>query len=113
MALVGTYDTEHHQAKLLLLDPQAVAYEWILRYIDNLNDMIDTESDYGRTDPIDIVELLEVAESHRGGSWGDYIVRGGAFEGYSLDMTFWDMYSTLLGEEIPQEDRNSFFSCSC
>lgn len=107
MALVGTYDTEHHKAKLLLLDPQAVAYEWIIHYVENLNDMVDHGSS------ITLEELLETADSHRGGSWGDYIVRGGAFEGYSLDMTFWDMYSTLLGEEIPQEDRNSFFSCSC
>lgn len=113
MALVGTYDTEHHQAKLLLLDPQAVAYEWIVRYLDNLNDMIDGDSDYGRTDSITLDELLETAESHLSGSWGDYIVRGGAFEGYSLDMTFWDMYSTLVEKEIPNSDRNSFFSCSC
>lgn len=107
MALVGTYDTEHHKAKLLLLDPQAVAYEWIVHYVENLNDMVDEGSS------VSIEELLEVAESNLDGKWGDYISRGGAFEGYSLDMTFWDMYSTLFEKEIPHSERGSFFSCSC
>ena len=113
MKLVGTYDTTNHQANLLLLLPQAVAYEWILRYLDNLNNMIDPDSDYGRTDPITLDELLETAESHLGGSWDGYIIRGGTFEGYSLDMTFWDKYEILFEKEVPSSERTSFFSCSC
>lgn len=113
MALVGTYDTTNHQANLLLLLPQAVAYEWILRYLDNLNDMIGGGDGYGRSDPITLDELLETAESHLGGGWGDYIVRGGVFEGHSLDMTFWDKYEILFDKEVPSSERSSFFSCSC
>lgn len=115
MAVVGTYDTTNHQANLLLLLPQAVAYEWILRYLDNLNDMIGEvdEYSYGRTDPITLDELLSTAESHLNGGWGDYIVRGGSFEGVSLDMAFWDKYEILFEKEIPYKDRTSFLSCSC
>lgn len=70
----------------MLLLPQAVAYEWILRYLDNLNDMIGEVDEYGRTDPITLDELLSTAESHLDGGWGDYIVRGGSFEGVSFDI---------------------------
>lgn len=113
MSIVGTYDTTNHQANILLLLPQAVAYEWILRYLDNLNDMIRDGNGYGHSDPITLDELLSTAESHLDGGWGDYIIRGGTFEGYPLDMTFWDKYEILFEKEIPYKDRTSFLSCSC
>ena len=50
---------------------------------------------------------------HLDGGWGDYIVRGGSFEGVSLDMTFWDKYEILFEKKIPYKDRTSFLSCSC
>ncbi len=39
--------------------------------------------------------------------------RGGAFEGFSVDPTFWDKLAIIKEIEIPDESRNSFFSCSC
>lgn len=109
MAIIGTYDTTNHQANMLLLIPQAVAYEWMLHYLDNLNAMIGDDEG----DNITLNELIETAESHLSDSWGDYIVRGGAFEGVTLDMTFWDKYEILFEKEVSSDDRTSFFSCSC
>ena len=114
MKIVGKYDTADHQAKLMCGDPQAQAYQWILNYLENLNSMIsgDNDDDY-RHSEITLEELLDTAQSHIGDLWGDYISRGGVFEGHSTDPTFWDKLSILHEEEIDQDKRGSFFSCSC
>lgn len=113
MSWRGSYPEEEHDVRLLIGDPAAEAYEWLKAYALNISDMVDSDSDYGDTSGISLEELLETAESHAGDAWGDYIVRGGTFEGFSVDPTFWDKLSTFKGEEIPRNDRNNFFSCSC
>jgi len=44
---------------------------------------------------------------------GDYLVRGGTFEGYSIPDEFWDNYEAIKRTQIRREDRGSFLSCSC
>ena len=114
MKIVGTYDTTDHKAKLMCGDPQAQAYQWILNYLDNLNSMISERDSYGyRHNEITLDELLYTALSHIGDPWGDYISRGGVFEGHGTDPVFWDKLSILREEEIDHDKRGSFFSCSC
>lgn len=114
MRVIGTYDPTDHQAKLMCGDPQAQAYQWILNYLDNLNAMIsgDGDSEYSHRE-ITLDELIETAESHLESDWGDYITRGGVFEGHGTDPMFWDKLSVLREEEIDYSKRSSFFSCSC
>ena len=114
MKIVGTYDTTDHKAKLMCGDPQAQAYQWILNYLDNLNSMISEHDYYGyRQNEITLEELLDTALSHISDQWGDYISRGGVFEGHGTDPVFWDKLSILREEEIDHDKRGSFFSCSC
>ncbi len=104
------YPLEDHQVRLMVGDPIALAAEWILHYLDNLNSHIDEDDG----SPIDIDELIITAMSHiEEGGWGDYISRGGAFEGFNLDPTFWDKLAIIKKIDIPQDKRGSFFGCSC
>ena len=112
------YPIEEHEARLICGDPQALAYAWILAYAQNLDDQCrpseDDDDSYGS---VSVNDLLEVADSHQpgqGGRWGgDYLSRGGAFEGQSVDSTFWKHYAVF--RDIPQDEveEASFFSCSC
>lgn len=110
------YPMDEHKARIMCGDPIALAYKWIESYLENLNDRITPDEDYN-SEPITMDELIETAMSHinvESGRWGgDYIVRGGAFEGFSVDPTFWDKLAIIKEIEIPNESRNSFFSCSC
>ena len=62
---------------------------------------------------IEVADWLDTALSHINNSWGDYISRGGVFEGHGTDPVFWDKLSILREEEIDHDKRGSFFSCSC
>lgn len=118
MAIELPYAQEEHDSRVLCGDPVACGYEWIKRYVDNLNDRISSDSeseDYGHSE-LTVEEVIETAMSHLddGSRWGgDYIVKGGVFEGTSTDPTFWDKLADFKQIEIPQDKRNNFFSCSC
>lgn len=106
------YPDDQHSVRLMCGDPIAIAYEWISAYVENLNSRID--EDDGSLITMD--ELIETAMSHvdSESSWGgDYLIRGGAFEGVDVDPMFWDKLSILKQITIPQKNRNSFLSCSC
>lgn len=101
------YPEDQHQVRLMAGDPMAQAYEWIKAYAENLTDRAEDEV-------VTMDELIETAMTHVDTSsrWGgDYISRGGAFEGFSTDPTFWDKLAILKNIEIPTEKRNNFFSC--
>lgn len=108
------FPEDQHEARLMVGDPAAQAYEWIKAYADNLSDQCAEYScnDY-QHDGVSIDELISAGESQLGDGWGEYISRGGVFEGEHLDPTFWDKLAILKGIEIPSEKRNNFFSCSC
>lgn len=111
------YVNSEHQGRVLLGDPQAEAYAWIMAYADQITAMAqrgDDFEDYSSNHPIYTAEdLIAIAQSHTNGKWGDYICHGGAFEGEHVDPLFWDKLSIVLDEEVADKDRNSFFSCSC
>lgn len=109
------YPVEEHKARVLLGDPQAMAYCWIEAYVKNLNsDGIDEEYDYGE---VTIDELIDTAMINiEGGEtlWAEgYLNKGPLLNGVSLDPTFWDKLSELKGLEIKEEKRNNFFTCGC
>lgn len=106
-----------------ILDPQAVAYAWIEAYAKNLSAQVSEyaqdmaeDDDYCNSDSVTVDDLIQVGLSQLDtkDSWGgDYISRGGTFEGQGVDPMFWDKLSILIGQEIPSDSRNGFFSCSC
>lgn len=105
------------EVRIIMGDPRALAYAWISRYADNLTAQIEESNRDGNEsyhlDGVSVDELLFCADSHQGDGWGDYIVRGGVFEGECIDPTFWDKYAILCNKSPDEIKANSFFSCSC
>jgi len=60
---------------------------------------------------LDYDELVEAAGDYL--DHGDYLVKGGDLEGYSVPDEFWDHYQVVKKEKVEESDRGSFFSCSC
>ncbi|QDH84208.1 hypothetical protein Axy13_016 [Achromobacter phage vB_AxyP_19-32_Axy13] len=102
-----TYPEEEHNSRVMCGDPVALAYEWLKQYAEEVN------NDAGDEGEVTLEDLLEAADSHQGDGWGDYIVRGGAFEGYSLNPMFWDKYAIFKGIDRSEISEAHFFSCSC
>jgi hypothetical protein len=73
------------------------AERWIADFADNIG------SNYS--------ELMEGAEDYLKN--GDYLVRGGTFEGYSIPDEFWDKFELIKRKRVEEDDRGSFLSCSC
>lgn len=71
--------------------------QWMQEYCDRIDE--------------DVADIMEAANDavHHGG----YYSKGGKFEGMSLPEEFWDHYYVLTGENVPEKERHSFFSCSC
>ena len=109
------YVESEHQGRLLLGDPQAEAYAWIMAYADQITAQAQTDTEnYSEDGPHYTAEdLITIAKSNMHGGWGDYICHGGAFAGVGVDPLFWDKLAIVLDEEVSDEDRNGFFSCSC
>lgn len=43
----------------------------------------------------------------------EYLCEGGRWESFHLDDSFWDAFEVFTGRKVPDDDRGSFFSCSC
>lgn len=56
-------------------------------------------------------EIMQGADDYLAS--GDYLVRGGTFEGYHIPDEFWDKYEAIRRKKIKEDDRGSFLSCSC
>ena len=105
------YDRSLHEAQLLVGDPRALAYEWIIRYAASISD---PNYDDGTVTAEELIETghnnsLRNPDERISG----YITRGGLLEGVSVDYVFWDKLAIFLEKEIPQDRRNNFFSCYC
>lgn len=61
--------------------------------------------------PLDYNVLMEGAADYR--KSGEYLCFGSLLEGESIPDEFWDHYSTVIGEVVPQSERGHFFTCSC
>ena len=109
------YKEDEHQGRLVLGDPQAEAYAWIMAYAAQITAQAQTDIEsYSENEPhYSAEDLITIAKSNMYGGCGDYICHGGAFEGEGVDPLFWDKLSIVLDEEVADKDRNSFFSCSC
>lgn len=109
MSWYPDYPPSEHQVRLMVGDPVAEAWQWIMSYAESLG----SDSEEGE---VTADELVETAMSHvkSKSRWGgDYICKRGLLEGVSVDNTFWEKLAVLEGVEIPQDKRNNFFSCSC
>ena len=99
--------------RVMVGDPVANAWLWLEAYLENINSMID--SDEGEHVTMD--ELINTALSHvdeTNGWGGDYISRGGAFEGMSVEPMFWEKLAVLKEKpSIAQVQHGHFFSCAC
>lgn len=73
------------------------AQQWIQNFADDCG--------------LDYDELMEAAADYL--SHGDYLIKGGDLEGYYVSDEFWDKYQIVKKEKVDENDRGSFFSCSC
>lgn len=71
--------------------------QWVLRFANGLD--------------LDYDELMDAASDYL--DCGEYLVKGGDLEGCSVPDEFWDHYQIIKEEKIDENDRGSFFSCSC
>lgn len=71
--------------------------QWIYRFATGLG--------------LDYEELIEAAGDYL--NHGDYLVKGGDLEGEYVPDEFWDHYQVVKKEKVDENDRGSFFSCSC
>jgi hypothetical protein len=103
----------------LVIEPAALtekdkAYKWIEDYAESLSGYYSDYNGGHNYAEITAEELIDTAKTHlKEGSWGDYIVYGGKFEGEYVQPEFWNQLEIYLEKEIPEDRRRSFFSCSC
>lgn len=60
---------------------------------------------------LDYDEMMAAAERHL--KYKDYLCEGGRWDGHYLDPSFWDHYETVTGVKVGDNERGSFFYCSC
>lgn len=79
------------------------AWNWIKNYANGLG--------------LDVDELMDYADmwidSRRRGSWGSYLCKGGDLEGEYVSDEFWDNYDIVRDRSTDEDERGSFFTCSC
>jgi len=68
-------------------------------------------SDYADSIGSTYHELMEAADTYL--QTGDYLCRGGDFEGYSIPDEFWDKYEAITRKRVEDAERGSFLTCSC
>lgn len=66
---------------------------------------------YAATIPVHYEDLLIHAREYA--EHGAYWIEGGRFESYSVPDEFWTHYENVTGKVVDEENRGSFFSCSC
>ena len=112
-------DTALCEALLIMGDEKAVAWAWIQAYALNLkqqiDEYVDSDEDGGYvSNRIESAEdLMNIANSHQRGGWGDYVCAGGLFEGERVDPTFWDKYAIVRDIPRDQVEASGLFTCSC
>lgn len=67
--------------------------------------------DGNKYDEVTFEMLIDRATAYVNG--GEYWSEGGRFEGQDLYPEFWDDFEQLTGLTVPEDDRYSFFPCSC
>lgn len=111
VAVVKPVDTE----PLISIDAKkAEAYKWIEKYAESFS-MTDGY-EYGSLS-VTAEELISFGKSYytdnKKGTWPDFLNKGPLFDGEYVSDEFWDKLEIYLGEEIEEQHRGNFFSCSC
>lgn len=60
---------------------------------------------------MELYEILDAAEDYL--ERGEYLCHGPRFDGEYIPDEFWTYYSLHTGRVVNDDDRGSFFSCSC
>lgn len=60
---------------------------------------------------VSYAEMIEATRNYL--KTGQYFSRGPTFEGENVPDEFWTHYERATGATVPDEDRRTFFSCSC
>lgn len=107
------------ETRMLIGDQKAIAYSWIQAYASGLvpaqvkasggSDDYDDgyeEDDYWH-EPVSANELFNAFQNN------DYIIRGGLFEGESVDPMFYTCLKILMEDEYDSDNESNLFSCSC
>lgn len=105
-----------HKSRVVIGDPRALAYQWIIEYAKNISPTPSEDPEdhtYEDNRPVTAEELIDAAMSHQNNTWGEYICRGGEYEGFRVDMTFWDKLAIVVGRPRDEIEELSFFTCSC
>jgi|SRR5690606_22732332 len=116
------YPESEHKARLLLGDPVAEAYEWIVRYAESISGDPSraNDDDYWYADePVfsadDLINkgMANLKDDGSQGYWDTTLQGGSLLEGTRTDPVFWEKLAILKGIDIPHEKRNNFFTCAC
>jgi hypothetical protein len=68
-------------------------------------------SDFAEGIGSDYNEIMEAADAYL--QSGDYLCRGGDFEGYTIPDEFWDKYEIIKRKKVQGGERGTFLTCSC
>jgi hypothetical protein len=85
--------------------------KWIEDYAARLSLEDDSDDDGDYRERVTADELIQGASAYL--SSGDYLCKGSIFEGERLEEAFWEHYGNVTGEVVEEDQRNSFFTCSC
>lgn len=72
---------------------------------------------YAASIPLRYEDLMHGAdqwvESRKGGGWGEYLCYGGLLEGEYVPDEFWEHYEAIRNVVLEDDQKGSFFTCSC
>jgi hypothetical protein len=89
--------------KVEFVDSMSPSEKWIRDFADRVSLHYDVVMDGAR----------DWVDSKKRGEWGEYLCFGGLLEGESVPEAFWPHYEAVTGEQVHEDHRGSFFTCSC
>lgn len=72
---------------------------------------VDWVTEFAKSEYLTYEEILIAATNYLNS--GDYLCDGGKWEGSSVPDEFWEHYGSITGRKTNEDERGSFFSCSC
>lgn len=94
----GTISSLRHDWTHPAFTARGTSEEWLRRFAEDRADL-------------SYQELMDGAEAYL--KHGDYLIDGGKWEGFDVPDEFWDHYEIVKQVAVPEDQRGSFFSCSC
>lgn len=89
------------------------ATAWVMQWMDGVEAFKNSEVNWGEYSWPELTfdDLMLAATDYV--KKGEYISTGPRFDGVFVPAEFWDHYETITGTKTGNDDRGSFFSCSC